>query len=461
LKIIYALVLVIIVLSAMAVFAQEIAPVIPDTSKIEATSDQPAIVQPAATIPPPPLPTITPDYSIFKRTPVIDGQIEQGEWDQYYCFEYNGIQSWVYVNWDSNNLYVASKSTAPTDLLITLDGNNDGWFHGADNYELVARRGQSDDGITLSVSHYESQRMSGTSGAPLTAAEAAAFTMKAGSGPNSYIYEIAIPKDSVPGIEFKPGKKVGLKVAVGTGTQEVIWVPTAPLGEVQTAELVALKSSNSSPLNLDIKIRDLRVAPGEELFAKIVVKNNGDVESPADTMVIGGEGKTARLLGSQLVRIEGIKPGKTFSTIFRTPIPRSANPGSGALGVEVRTGTDRIVGSLMSFDIVPPYEVKLDIRNGLDKDGYQRVSVIITNNTLHDIFGKVKLSLPEGWTFRWSEATKEFRLRPEESQQAVVYRVKPTEKQDKKTPVLAEVQIGNQTLSVSGVIEITNSSRLK
>lgn len=443
--------IIVIICSTTVCYAQDIQPATPEMPPQEPQTVQPAIAEPIQ----PPLPVVTPDRSLFRRTPVINGQIEQGEWDSFYRFDYGDLQVATYVNWDGENLYVASKSTSPTDLLVILDANNDGWFHGMDNYEFVARRSEPGGNPTLAVSRYESQKTPGNSGSPLTATEAAAFTLKTGTGEKLYVYELAIPKSSVAGLNLKSGKKIGLKVAVGIGGADMIWVPTAPLGETQTVELVSTKSSSSAPLNVNVQIRDARIAPGEELIAKITVKNTGETAVPVDTLVVGGEGRTSKTLGSQLIRLEEIKPGKSFTTTFRTPVPRTATTGSAALGVELRSGDNPVASSLLSFDIVPAYEVKLGIGDRpLQRGVYSRIAAFVKNNTQKEIHGKIKLSLPDGWTFRWSQDSKDFYIRQEESEQAIVFRVKPPTNPQAKTPVLAEIKIGDQVISTSGIITV-------
>jgi len=452
LRFVHALLCLAILALACGAWAEDVQPAAPVTP--EAGTGAPA--GPTATEPAqPPVPTVTPETKVFKRTPAVNGQIEPGEWDEYFTFEYGSLRVWTYVDWDDDCLYVASKSTAPTDLLVTLDANGDGWFHGSDNYEFVARRGQEGESPTLSVSRYESQGTPGGGGAPLAAAEAAAFTMKAGSAPDSYVLELAIPRSAAQGLELRGGKKISLKVAIGVGSPDVQWIPPAPLGEVQTIELVSLKSSVPPSLKLTVDVKDKRLTPGEDLIAKIHVRNTDKAVATVDSVVVGGEGKTAKLLGSQLFRMEGIDPGKSFTCTFHTPISRSAPPGSAALGVEVRSGDERIASSLLSFDIVPTCEVRLDLGSQpIARGQVRRIAVVIKNNSQRGVYGRVRLSLPDGWVFQRSRGVKEFDIRQEDGEQAVSFRVKAPDNAQGKTPVLAEVQTGGRTVSVSGVLEV-------
>jgi hypothetical protein len=395
---------------------------------------------------------VTPDNEIFRRSPRIDGVIAPGEWDRLYSFEYNGARGTAYIDWDDRNLYVASKTTAPSDLLVILDGTGDGWFHGSDNYEITAKRAMGDAAPTLTVSRYQSQGRPGSAAAPLVAAESSLFVMKAASAADSNVYEIAIPRTAVPGLGLAAGKQVGIKVSIGFGDPEVVWVPNAPLGEVQMASFVCNKSNCLVPLKVDVEMRDPRIVPGEELVAKLTLRNTSDIFAKIDTIIVGGEGATAKLLGSQLLRLEGIAPGKSYSTLFKSTLGRAAIPGSSALGVEARWGEDRVASSLASFDVVNPYEVSISSGERM-KTGERRVVVTIKNNTKRSAYGKVKLSLPDGWAVRNSADEKEFLVRDEDSETAVIYRVVAPSKPAARVPVLAEVQIGGQTLSASGVID--------
>ncbi|MEN6371920.1 MAG: hypothetical protein ABFD64_07885 [Armatimonadota bacterium] len=450
-KLLYAFVPVFLLCSTGQVLSQEVLPAAPQIQQ----QDSRPLQSPLPPVAIPPVPTVKQETSLFKRTPDIDGMIEQGEWDTFYKFDYGDMKASVYVDWDSDNLYIASKSTTPTDLLVTLDANNDGWFHGMDNYEFVVRPSESEGSPTLAVSRYESQKTTANSGYPLAAAEATAFTLKTSSADKSYIYELAIPRTSIEGLDLKNGKKIGLKIAVGAGGENMIWIPAAPLGETQTVDLTTAKSSTDAPLSIGMELRDSRIAPGEELVAKITIKNKGASTVPIDTLVIGGEGKTSKILGSQLIRTEGIKPGKSYSTIFRTSVPHSTHAGSAALGLELRTGDTTVASSLLSFDIVPAYEIRLDTGNSpLERGSFSRISVIVKNNTKSEMHGRVKLSLPKDWTFRWSQDSKDLYILQEDSEQAAVFRVKPPAAPQSRTPILAELRVGDQVFSVSGLINV-------
>ncbi len=400
-------------------------------------------------------PNVVADLNIMKRTPSIDGQIEPGEWDLLFKFDYKGVSAKTYANWDNENLYIASETSEASDLLVTIDAKNDGWFHGDDNYELAARREQGPDTTSLSVSRYESRGASGTGGVPLTSGEASAFTMKAGQVPGSYVYEIAIPRKAIPGLQIKPGAKLGLKVAIGIGSPDVEWVPSAALGEVQTAELVTSKTSSTEKLSVRCDMLDNKLVPGQELVAKITIKNQGITTAKVDSVVIGGEGKTAKILNSQLIRTRGIEPGKSYSTTFRSPVFAGSELGSQALGVEARSDEKPVATGLFSFDIVPKYELRMAAEEKpLKKGFYYQITVIVKNNTPGGISGTVTLSAPDGWTARKSKLIKLFKITQEDAEQDIVFRLDPPDYAQGQATFTAEVRIGSDVIKESRTVNI-------
>ena len=81
---------------------------------------------------------LAPDTNIFRRGPLIDGAIDDGEWDTFYNHSAEGWGATAYADWDARCIYLGAKSNKPIDFLGVLDANDDGWFHGDDNYEFMA-----------------------------------------------------------------------------------------------------------------------------------------------------------------------------------------------------------------------------------------------------------------------------------------------------------------------------------
>ncbi len=82
----------------------------------------------------PQIPELNPDTNILKRTPNIDGIIEDGEWDIFYLFNLDSWNLKTFLNWDDRYIYCAVKSSVPVDSMVLIDAFADGWFHGDDNF---------------------------------------------------------------------------------------------------------------------------------------------------------------------------------------------------------------------------------------------------------------------------------------------------------------------------------------
>jgi len=82
---------------------------------------------------------------IPKMTPLMDSK-----WDSWYLISENldfsmenffldiPLNTKIYMCWDTNFLYFGCQMDAPADLHLDIDLLNNGWWHGNDNYRLVA-----------------------------------------------------------------------------------------------------------------------------------------------------------------------------------------------------------------------------------------------------------------------------------------------------------------------------------
>jgi DNA-binding beta-propeller fold protein YncE len=95
-------------------------------------------------------------YERKKKTPVIDGKLTPGEWDEFAATPnaitpYRTERPWgqayppapgadyrmqTYLNWDDEHLYFAAKAPFKFGTSIELDCSADGYFHGKDNVKI-------------------------------------------------------------------------------------------------------------------------------------------------------------------------------------------------------------------------------------------------------------------------------------------------------------------------------------
>ena len=440
-----------------AAWSEELAP------PAGAASETVAPVAPAApaiAAPPPAAASpslITPDTDLLRRTPVIDGVVEDGEWDKFYSYSSGDWEVTTYANWDSRNLYVGAKSNKPIDFLYVLDANDDGWFHGDENFEFKGSRA-ADGGLTLSVCRYESRNIKSPVATPVTEAEASMVELKSTKSADSYMIEMRVPVSLVRGFKLAAGRKIGFQINVKSTPDESGWAPTNEVGDVRDCTLVAKKFAALKPLVLGFELKDSSVARGEELVGRFHLTNSGSETLDARNYVIAGEGKAGAYLSSERIRIEGLPPRKHISREIRTVVPVDMPVGSWALGAEVRSADARLGGALISFDVVDPFEVDLrlpstDVRADVKDVTFQ---VVVKNNTRRAIRGRVKITLPVGWELWKNADTREFLAGPRGSVSFATFKAKPPLGEMGSVPVKAEVTVGGETRTVEGKFNVAN-----
>ena len=447
------LVLILVSVPVLSTFAEEPAPA--PASAAALTEVQPAPVAPAAL---PVASIITPDTDIFRRSPVIDGIVDDGEWDVYYSHTSGDWQVATYADWDAKNLYVAAKSNKPIDLLNVLDANDDGWFHGDENFEFKALRAP-DGAINLSVCRYESRNIKLPVATPVTAAEAALVDCKSSKGQDSFMIEMRVPISLIRGFKLADCKKIGFQINVKASPDESGWVPTAQVGDLRDCTLVTRKFATLKPLTLGFDLKDATIARGGELVGRFHMTSSGTETLDARSFVIAGEGKAGEFLSSEKIRIEGLPPKKHVTRDVRTVVPADMPTGCWALGAEVRSSNDtRLGAALISFEVVDPFEVELrlpttDVRADVKDVTFQ---VVIKNNTRRPIRGKAKVTLPVGWELWKNADTREFAAGPLGSLSFVTFKAKPPLGEMGSVPVKAVVTAEGENRTAEGKFAVVN-----
>lgn len=413
-------------------------------------------VPPAAPVVVYTMPTLTPDTELFRRTPVIDGIVDDGEWDAFYTFNTGGWEATTYTDWDSSNLYVAAKSSKPIDLMMVLDANDDGWFHGEDNYEFRAVRGAG-DALCLTVSRYESRNSKSPVATPVSPEEASMVELKSTKTETAYMIEMRVPALLIRDLKLGAGKKIGFQVDVNAGQDVLGWVPTPQLGDTKECTLVTKKFASLKPLELGFDLRYGRIARGEELIGRFHLANSGNETVDTRTLVVAGEGKAGDYLSSEKMRMEGLAPKKHLSHDVRSLIPSDMCVGSWAIGAEVRSGTERLGSALVSFDVVEPFEIELrlppkDVRADVKDVTF---GVAIRNNMRHDIRGTAKITLPIGWEL-WRNADMREFVVPNDASSSATFKAKPPLGVLGDVSVKVQVTVNGQTKTAEGKIFIVN-----
>jgi len=387
---------------------------------------------------------------------MIDGQVEQGEWDTFYTLDSVELKATTFADWTDSGLYFAVRANKAVDALILIDANNDGWFHGGDNLQIKALRPGS-AGQSLEVFRYDSRSAKIPAPQQVPPEEIEVAVMKATSSPNEYAMELAIPSSLLSGFTPRVGSKVGLRFAIRSGGEDASWIPSVTLGDVEECVLVDTKSAALQPLQIHLQARDSKVSQGEDVAARLFLRNDGPETIEANVFVVGGEGKAAQYLNSEMIRIEGLEPHKLIRHNFKSRIPSSMPEGFWALGAELKAGNNRIGGALASFQVVKPYEVTLDVgQETIAADGkFHRIRVTIRNNTSRSAYGQAKITLPEGWQVAKSLYIRKFHIEREDGTEEIRFEVKPPQiTEPTKATISVEVTVGKESVTVSREVAV-------
>ena len=434
--------------------AAEVAPAkpsalsVPDTATVTNTSEQ----QPRIAA----ISDITPDTNIFRRTPKIDGVVDDGEWDVYYSHSADGIEITTYANWDTDNLYFAAKSDKPVDFLALLDANCDGWYNGEDNYEFRVVRA-SEGPSKMIVNRYDSRNARTPTASAVTAEEASLVEMKSSTKDGIMSIEMRIPANLVRNFKLRDGRRLAVLLTARTGADEAAWIASGSPGDTKELTLVGKKFASLQPLELGFDLRDSRIARGDELVAKFHLTNTGAEALDVRSYVIAGEGKAGGYLSSQKVRMEGLPSRKHLSKEIRSVIPQDMPLGSWALGAEVNTADSKLGGALVSFEVVEPFELSLRVPTDVVKSTVKDVTVgvVITNNTRGRVRGEATVTMPEGWEI-WKDEPKRGFSAPSKGFTSVLFKVKPPLGASGRIPVKMGVALGGKTLEISGDFVMAN-----
>lgn len=418
-------------------------------------------VNTADVVPPAPVSSIAsqcvPDTEVFRRTPKIDGLIDDGEWDIFYIYNSGDWSAVTYADWDSKNLYMAAKSNKPFDFMSVLDANADGWFHGDENYEIQALRG-ADGVLALQVGRYESKNTKSPVAEPVSDAQASMLEMKGGKDGDWYTVEIRMPALAIRDFRLRDKQKIGLNIMLRTVADEAGWVPSNQVGDVKECTLVSKKFATLKPLELGFDLRESVVARGDTLSGRFHLTNSGTEQLDVRSFVIGGEGNAAEHLSSQRVRLEGLDPRQHISHNTSTLVPSDMPIGSWAIGAEVRSTTDKVGAGLVSFEVVDPFDLDLRIPTGDVRADVKDVTfaVNVTNNMMRGISGTAKITLPVGWELWRNLHTRDFNVLGGRGVIGVSFKAKPPLGEMGNVPVKIEVTVGKETKVAEGTIRIVN-----
>lgn len=398
---------------------------------------------------------VNPDTKILKRTPVIDGNIVDGEWDTFYSYSNNGLDYTTYANWDNDNLYFAIKSNMQVDFLISLDMNADGWFNGDDNFVLRTSTIGTGEPI-LTVEKYASKDAKNTNAIVLDKSIADQISAKYNKDNNFYCTEVCIPKSLFGNVKIVNSDKSGILFAVKPNAENAQWIPSGEIGETDNCNYVTKKIVSLKPLSIGFDLRDCKIARGEDLIGKFYLTNDSIDSVNVKDFVIAGEGRSSDYLSSEKIRLDNLAKKQHISEEFKSIIPSDMPLGTWVVGSEVKSNDKRLGGVLISFDVVDVYDAKLVLPDKAIDSNTKEVTadIDITNNTKKTLRGETKIIVPDGWELWKNVNKKEFTIQGEDVQSSVTFKMKPPIGAKGIIPIEVDVNADGVTKKLSGNINI-------
>lgn len=324
----------------------------------------------------------------IKRTVPLDSL--QG-WD----LLYDTPEGRVYLDWDSQFLYLAVETKEPQELRYDLDASGDGWFQGAENFSI--RMLTSPAGVTPLVRRFDTvQNKEHPVWAEVPLPEG---SVHGRSFPTEYgtATVVALPLGLL-GTQRKPGAEFGFRALLGTAAL------AEPLPELPLLRLQLTNESEAitGPLSARLSLRDRELVAGAVVRGTLELQNTGpkplflkQVFLPDGTTIVDLKDPIMILNPSERLRRE-----------FRFVLPEGPEPASVVLraGAEREEGGGSVV-ALASVERQEPFALTLDhdikpiLVTAPEGPNRRRLLVAtVTGRREGKTTGLVQLSLPTGWS---------------------------------------------------------------
>lgn len=326
-------------------------------------------------------------------TPVVDGQVREGEWDLFYD---NGA-SRSYMQWEPGALHFALAAAEEAELVVSLDGNGDGWLVGDDNLEIRVRRGPSG-----AESHIRRLDATDPNGPTWVESDIPDESLVAAAGPSGIEATFIPRRDRMP----KAGMRVGLRMdAVALGADMGAAYLPRPVAFVR----LETEAGQGLPPGFGWRPRidDRTVAAEDGLRAKLLLSREDTTLdfSQVRTSLEGDAGIMAATVGP----FPGWnrKGGAVYD--FASPIASGATPGYRVLRVELEREGQAATILRTSVRIAPLVDVDAEMPHSLPyRDDAQvvRGRVVVRSNGTKRIDGTVTVEAPADWSVTKGKESK-------------------------------------------------------
>ena len=131
----------------------------------------------------------------------------------------------ICLGWNESALFLSYKTDKPANLLFQIDAENDGWFHGFDNFQIRLLH----SGDSVMVADYYLRDCSSWTDRPkdrrdiLKLAELGLAWSSPSPGAREYEVTLKIPRNDRYGLRLARGKKFSLRIGLQTSTDLWVW----------------------------------------------------------------------------------------------------------------------------------------------------------------------------------------------------------------------------------------------
>ena len=322
-------------------------------------------------------------------TPTIDGKITADEWDLFVQSE----KGEAYLQWEPGRLYVGGRFPQDTELVVSIDTNQNGWLVGKDNLEFRLR--VTDGKATMQARQLDATNVAGPKWVNLPAYDK--VSVVAGSSEGGEVQVEAAVVD--PGIGLLPVKHeerymVRMDIVPQSAQASEPFYP-------RIGKLITLKTERASamPLGLDWKVEDpgRTVMPGRTTKVRFSFSSKSDPDlKKIEIKPIGNLADHASSLG---------QPFPTFDKKGRTFVDYDAKTGA-----EAPTGYHLVSTTLFTADGAPALiQASIRVAPLVDFDiptdkieleaGVQEIKIpfYVKSNSVNRVDGKVDVAFPSGW----------------------------------------------------------------
>lgn len=342
----------------------------------------------------------------LQLTPTIDGKIDKDEWDPY--------APSTYLEWEPGKIYVAANLPPGKFLVLSMDADKNGWFHGRDNYEfrIEVKEGKA----SITARELDATAVREPVWRPRPDLEAASRAL---AGPNGDVE--AVLDDAGLGLFPRAPKTVWVRLDMLQGTpgnydRDSRWFTNIYFDDHRAAAL---------PKGMDsgVEARSRAVVPGESVALRMTFHGNEKLGAKSIELRTLGEAENSA--NRMSIPFPGFDDKGRAFVDYRSRIDPDASMGYRVVRgtVTFKDGPAGVVEAsyriapLMGFTLLRPEFARLPDDNVL------RVRYLLQLFTRQAADGSVRISAPAGWQVLKGDGQK-FRLLGNQSAEERSFEIK-------------------------------------